>query len=175
MKRDSDSEVDRKIAGLYDTKVFCAKSVEHDENRAVTLVLTIVRAFHARVEHGWNTVERRNAPAGKIGLFSGPVFSAFLCLCGVILALATFPITAQTRDFTRHVNPFIGTGGHGHTFPGATDAVWDGAALARHAHRQLGRLLRLSLLRRHHLRLFAHAPVGHGHSGWVRYFVDADA
>lgn len=27
---------------------------------------------------------------------------------------------AQTRDFTRYVNPFIGTGGHGHTFPGAT-------------------------------------------------------
>ncbi len=26
----------------------------------------------------------------------------------------------QTRDFTRWVNPFIGTGGHGHTFPGAT-------------------------------------------------------
>src|SRR5688500_13690627 len=26
----------------------------------------------------------------------------------------------QPRDFTRHVNPFIGTGGHGHTFPGAT-------------------------------------------------------
>lgn len=30
------------------------------------------------------------------------------------------PAFAQTRDFTRHVNPFIGTGGHGHTFPGAT-------------------------------------------------------
>ncbi|MBK9163549.1 MAG: GH92 family glycosyl hydrolase [Acidobacteria bacterium] len=28
--------------------------------------------------------------------------------------------TAQTRDYTRWVNPFIGTGGHGHTFPGAT-------------------------------------------------------
>lgn len=26
----------------------------------------------------------------------------------------------QGPDFTRHVNPFIGTGGHGHTFPGAT-------------------------------------------------------
>ncbi|MEQ1646043.1 MAG: glycoside hydrolase domain-containing protein, partial [Pyrinomonadaceae bacterium] len=29
-------------------------------------------------------------------------------------------VEAQTRDYTRHVNPFIGTGGHGHTFPGAT-------------------------------------------------------
>jgi putative alpha-1,2-mannosidase len=27
---------------------------------------------------------------------------------------------AQTRDFANWVNPFIGTGGHGHTFPGAT-------------------------------------------------------
>lgn len=27
---------------------------------------------------------------------------------------------AQTRDYTRWVDPFIGTGGHGHTFPGAT-------------------------------------------------------
>jgi putative alpha-1,2-mannosidase len=26
----------------------------------------------------------------------------------------------QTQDFARWVNPFIGTGGHGHTFPGAT-------------------------------------------------------
>src|SRR5688500_15937239 len=27
---------------------------------------------------------------------------------------------SQPRDYTRWVNPFIGTGGHGHTFPGAT-------------------------------------------------------
>src|SRR4026209_2868616 len=37
----------------------------------------------------------------------------FLCL--LILAPQVF---AQ-RDLTRYVNPFIGTGGHGHTFPGA--------------------------------------------------------
>ncbi|MGI9036544.1 MAG: glycoside hydrolase family 92 protein, partial [Pyrinomonadaceae bacterium] len=29
-------------------------------------------------------------------------------------------LAAQTKDFTRYVNPFVGTGGHGHTFPGAT-------------------------------------------------------
>lgn len=34
------------------------------------------------------------------------------------LLLAAQPIYAQ-RDLTRYVNPFIGTGGHGHTFPGA--------------------------------------------------------
>ena len=27
---------------------------------------------------------------------------------------------SQTNDNTIHVNPFIGTGGHGHTYPGAT-------------------------------------------------------
>ena len=27
---------------------------------------------------------------------------------------------AQKNDYTQYVNPFIGTGGHGHTFPGAT-------------------------------------------------------
>ncbi|MCD9187075.1 MAG: GH92 family glycosyl hydrolase [Pyrinomonadaceae bacterium] len=31
-----------------------------------------------------------------------------------------FNLSAQTKDFTKYVNPFIGTGGHGHTFPGAT-------------------------------------------------------
>ena len=35
--------------------------------------------------------------------------------CLLILPL---PALAQ-RDLTRYVNPFIGTGGHGHTFPGA--------------------------------------------------------
>jgi putative alpha-1,2-mannosidase len=37
----------------------------------------------------------------------------------VLLALVS-SIFSQTRDYTRWVNPFIGTGGHGHTFPGAT-------------------------------------------------------
>ncbi len=37
----------------------------------------------------------------------------------ILLAAYCFPLTAQT-DHTKRVNPFIGTGGHGHTFPGAT-------------------------------------------------------
>ena len=46
----------------------------------------------------------------------------------------------SAQDFAKHINPFIGTGGHGHTFPGATtpygmvqlspdtriDGSWDG-------------------------------------------------
>jgi len=48
--------------------------------------------------------------------------------------------SAYAQDFAKHVNPFVGTGGHGHTFPGATtpygmvqlspdtriDGSWDG-------------------------------------------------
>lgn len=43
----------------------------------------------------------------------------------IILSIITFAAfavfnTAQQKDYTNYVNPFIGTGGHGHTFPGAT-------------------------------------------------------
>src|SRR5689334_770647 len=40
---------------------------------------------------------------------------------GIIAAL--FLLTksfSQTPSYTKYVDPFIGTGGHGHTFPGAT-------------------------------------------------------
>jgi predicted alpha-1,2-mannosidase len=53
-----------------------------------------------------------------------------------------FATSAHTQqDWTRYVNPFVGTGGHGHTFPGATvphgfvqlspdtrEANWDGSS-----------------------------------------------
>jgi putative alpha-1,2-mannosidase len=38
----------------------------------------------------------------------------------LLSALLYSTALAQTADFTRYVNPFVGTGGHGHTFPGAT-------------------------------------------------------
>ncbi len=42
----------------------------------------------------------------------------FLCFFSFLCSPSFF---AQTpKDFTRYVNPFVGTGGHGHTFPGAT-------------------------------------------------------
>ncbi|MGB7068040.1 MAG: GH92 family glycosyl hydrolase, partial [Pyrinomonadaceae bacterium] len=41
-------------------------------------------------------------------------------LLGVVLATGASVSLGQKSDLTRHVNPFIGTGGHGHTFPGAT-------------------------------------------------------
>ena len=42
-------------------------------------------------------------------------------------------ISAQTKDYTRYVNPFVGTGGHGHTFPGATVPFGMVQLIARHA------------------------------------------
>src|SRR5262245_48455419 len=47
-------------------------------------------------------------------------FSASLRLGGLLFIAYCLPLVAQTKDFTRWVNPFIGTSGHGHTFPGAT-------------------------------------------------------
>jgi putative alpha-1,2-mannosidase len=42
----------------------------------------------------------------------------FACLLSLLFFSNVF---AQTpKDYTRYVNPFIGTGGHGHTFPGAS-------------------------------------------------------
>ncbi|ESU29147.1 putative hybrid glycoside hydrolase, group 92(-20) family protein precursor [Flavobacterium limnosediminis JC2902] len=57
-----------------------------------------------------------------------------------ITALLSVSSFSQKNNYTQHVNPFIGTGGHGHTFPGATvpfgmvqlspdtriDGSWDG-------------------------------------------------
>ncbi|HEV8429247.1 MAG TPA: GH92 family glycosyl hydrolase [Pyrinomonadaceae bacterium] len=38
----------------------------------------------------------------------------------ILLCLLLLPLQVSAqRDLTRYVNPFIGTGGHGHTFPGA--------------------------------------------------------
>lgn len=37
-----------------------------------------------------------------------------------LLALALGHSNAQTTDYTQYVDPFIGTGGHGHTYPGAS-------------------------------------------------------
>lgn len=39
----------------------------------------------------------------------------------LLFAACSSSLSAQAaKDYTRYVNPFIGTGGHGHTFPGAT-------------------------------------------------------
>jgi predicted alpha-1,2-mannosidase len=57
-------------------------------------------------------------------------------------ALCSLSLNAQQTNFSQHVDPMIGTGGHGHTFPGATvpfgmvqlspdtriDGSWDGCS-----------------------------------------------
>jgi putative alpha-1,2-mannosidase len=47
-----------------------------------------------------------------------------LCRCSLVAFIAIitiFSASAQKKkDYTQFVDPFIGTGGHGHTFPGAT-------------------------------------------------------
>lgn len=38
--------------------------------------------------------------------------------CSLILGMSACDQTSTSQDYTDYVNPFIGTGGHGHTFPG---------------------------------------------------------
>ncbi len=38
----------------------------------------------------------------------------------ILILISNFNLSAQNKDYTGYVNPFIGTGGHGHTYPGAT-------------------------------------------------------
>ena len=59
-----------------------------------------------------------------------------------ILFVLSFSLVLAQKNFAQYVNPFIGTGGHGHTFPGATvpfgmvqlspdtriDGSWDGCS-----------------------------------------------
>src|ERR1041385_7552441 len=47
------------------------------------------------------------------------VFTLRLCVKFFLLFCLPIHVVGQ-QDLTRYVNPFIGTGGHGHTFPGAT-------------------------------------------------------
>ncbi|MGL2993399.1 GH92 family glycosyl hydrolase [Flavobacterium sp. TSSA_36] len=49
-------------------------------------------------------------------LFHNLILS-FLLYSGILIAPA---LSVQSQDYAKYVNPFIGTGGHGHTFPGAT-------------------------------------------------------
>ncbi|HEY8559367.1 MAG TPA: GH92 family glycosyl hydrolase [Pyrinomonadaceae bacterium] len=43
----------------------------------------------------------------------------FALLFSLLLFVNVFA-QKSSKDYTRHVDPFVGTGGHGHTFPGAT-------------------------------------------------------
>ncbi len=49
-----------------------------------------------------------------------PMILAGMVCCALVMMSPALTQGADQRDNLRYVNPFIGTGGHGHTFPGAT-------------------------------------------------------
>src|SRR5690625_7130346 len=67
------------------------------------------------------------------------IYSLFIRL---LLLFFLLPQTIFSQNYHQYVNPFIGTGGHGHTYPGATlpfgmvqlspdtriDGSWDGCS-----------------------------------------------
>lgn len=68
-------------------------------------------------------------------------------ICSFLLFSVSWGILGSQTDYTAYVDPFIGTGGHGHTFPGATvpfgmvqlspdtrvDESWDGCSGYHHS------------------------------------------
>ena len=48
-----------------------------------------------------------------------PITTFIYCICAWGLGACSKQAPADTTDYTSYVNVFIGTGGHGHTFPGA--------------------------------------------------------
>ena len=46
--------------------------------------------------------------------------SLFTLIFAISFSACTTKNTSENRTLTSYVNPFVGTGGHGHTYPGAT-------------------------------------------------------
>ncbi len=73
-----------------------------------------------------NVINTKPPHAGGTGVAGrvacAPVIMLKRTLQALLILLTAYcsPLTAQSVDYTKWVNPFIGTGGHGHTFPGAT-------------------------------------------------------
>jgi len=98
--------------------------------RMRTIDRSLSRSSNGDKANEVNANMKRQIPFASKRFFSTPLrlcgkfpFFAIRRLCGLLLltAICLLPsVSAQTIDYTRWVNPFIGTGGHGHTFPGAT-------------------------------------------------------
>ena len=69
-------------------------------------------------------------------------------MVGGILLLGMYGCTPKMQDYSSYVNPFIGTGGHGHTYPGAI--VPNGMIQPGYTHLSVGCLFRLLLCRFYH-------------------------
>lgn len=83
-------------------------------------------------------------------------------LMGGLLALGMYGCTPEVQDYSSYVNPFIGTGGHGHTYPGAVVPNGMIPTQPRHTHLSMGRLFRLLLCRLYHQRVFTYASQRYG-------------
>ena len=46
------------------------------------------------------------------------VIVAIVGICGGVACFSSCTGSQAVKDYTAYVNPFVGTGGHGHTFPG---------------------------------------------------------
>ena len=77
------------------------------------------------------------------------------CLGG-LFTLSSCTAPTNVKDYSAYVNPFIGTGGHGHTFPGAVVPHGMTSAQSGHPDRWLGCLFRLLLCRLYHQWLLTH-------------------
>src|ERR1035437_2265190 len=93
-----------------------------------------------------------------------PVTRAFRAGCGLFGLLVAFMLTVAGAepDYTRFVDCFIGTGGHGHTYPGASMPFG------------MVQLRGLSPVRHFHTRLQPHALVGAGGARLWGYTAAAD-
>src|ERR1700755_942610 len=65
-------------------------------------------------------VTRRTFLGGITALCANTFTSGHALENRAILAKSAFDIAAASGDVTQFVDPMIGTGGHGHTYPGAT-------------------------------------------------------
>ena len=79
--------------------------------------------------------------------------SSSILLGGLFLLGAVCSCTQTAPDYASYVNPFIGTGGHGHTYPGA---------VVPNGYLRVGCLLRILLCRYYYQRIFTYPRQRYG-------------
>lgn len=70
-----------------------------------------------------------------------------ILLGGLLLLGTVFSCTQAEQDYASYVNPFIGTGGHGHTYPGAVVPNGMIQPSPDTTHLRMGRLFRIPITR----------------------------
>lgn len=79
-----------------------------------------------------------------------------ILLGGLLLLGTVFSCTQAEQDYASYVNPFIGTGGHGHTYPGAVVPNGMIQPSPDTTHLRMGRLFRILLRGYYHQRFLAY-------------------